>query len=269
MKYDLLVVDIDGTVVNSQRELTDRTRKAIIEVQKRGVKVAIASGRPTYGVKPLADKLELAKYGGYILSNNGGAIIDVVTNEAIHMVQMPMELIPDLYRELKDANCAIIFHDNEYVCSEDTDHEYVQSEAHLNKMKLRKVDNFVEAITKPIVKCLGCGDVEAIKELEERLSAKYEGVLSIFRSEPYFLEIVPIGIDKGASIGMLLEHMGSSRERAIAFGDGFNDLTMIDFVGTGVAMSNAQQAVKDVAQAITKSNDEDGVADYIEQHLLL
>lgn len=268
MKYDLLVLDIDGTLVDSSRELTPRTKRAITQLQERGVKVAIASGRPTYGVKPLAEKLELDKFGGYILSNNGGAIIDFTTGEVIDSAQMPAELIPELYRELKDAGCEILFHDNEWVCSENIEQQYVYNEAFLNKMKLRKVDNFVAAITKPIVKCLGCGDPAKIEELEQRLSKRYEGTLSIFRSEPYFLEIVPTGIDKGASIGVLLNHIGSSRQRAIAFGDGFNDLTMIEFVGTGVAMANAQQAVKDVAQAITASNDEDGVAQYIEKYLL-
>lgn len=268
MKYDLLVLDIDGTVVTSDKELTPRTKRAIIELQERGVKVAIASGRPTYGVKPLAEMLELNRFGGYILSNNGGAIIDVSNDEVIHSAQMPHELIPDMYQALKSVGGEILFHDKEWVCCENIEQEYVCTEARLNKMKLRKVDNFVESITSPIVKCLGCADPAAVEELEQRLSPKYEGALSIYRSEPYFLEIVPTGIDKGASIGILLNHIGSNRQRAIAFGDGFNDLTMIDYVGTGVAMANAQQAVKDVAQAITLSNDEEGVAHYIEQHLL-
>ncbi|MFR9649117.1 MAG: Cof-type HAD-IIB family hydrolase [Rikenellaceae bacterium] len=266
--YDLLVLDIDGTLVNTAKQITDRNKQAIIELQKRGVKAAIASGRPTHGVKPMAKELEFGKYGGYILSNNGGVISDFVTGEVIYSAHLPMELIPDIYSELKSKGCALLYHRGEYIYTEEPEQQYVAIEAYLNRMILYKVDNFVDSITEPVIKLLGCGEPEVIKELEERLSAKYEGIISVYRSEPYFLEIVPIGIDKGASIEMLLDHMGSSSERAIAFGDGFNDVTMIEYVGTGVAMENAQDAVKQVAQAVTASNDEDGVAEYIEKFLL-
>lgn len=84
MKYKLLVLDLDGTLTNKKKEVTEHTRRTLIEAQKRGVKIVLASGRPTYGVAPLAEILELQKYEGYILSYNGGEIIDWKTGEMMY-----------------------------------------------------------------------------------------------------------------------------------------------------------------------------------------
>ena len=84
MKYKLLVLDLDGTLTNQKKEVTEHTRRTLIEAQERGVKIVLASGRPTYGVAPLAEILELQKYEGYILSYNGGEIIDWKTGEMMY-----------------------------------------------------------------------------------------------------------------------------------------------------------------------------------------
>ena len=89
--------------------------------------------------------------------------------------------------------------------------------------------------------------------------------INVFRSEPYFLELVPQGIDKALSLSVLLENIGMTREEVIAIGDGYNDLSMIKFAGMGVAMGNAQEPVKKAADYITLTNDEDGVAEAIER----
>ena len=95
-----------------------------------------------------------------------------------------------------------------------------------------------------------------------------KGSMGVYRSEPYFLELVPNGIDKAQSLSILLNKLSMTPDEMIACGDGFNDLSMIQFAGLGVAMANAQLAVKEQADFITLSNEEDGVAHVIEQFLL-
>lgn len=92
--------------------------------------------------------------------------------------------------------------------------------------------------------------------------------ISVYRSEPYFLELVPLGIDKARSLAVLLEKIGITREEMIAMGDGYNDLSMIKYAGLGIAMGNAQEPVKAAADYIAPSNDEDGVVIAVEQHFL-
>lgn len=94
---------------------------------------------------------------------------------------------------------------------------------------------------------------------------RLQGRISVYRSEPYFLELVPPGIDKARSLAVLLERLGLTREEMVAMGDGYNDLSMIRFAGMGVAMANAQEPVRKAADYITLSNDEDGVAVAVEK----
>ena len=101
--------------------------------------------------------------------------------------------------------------------------------------------------------------------MESELSLLMQGTISVYRSEPYFLELVPPGIDKARSLAVLLEKLNMKKEEMVAIGDGYNDLSMIKFAGLGVAMGNAQEPVKKAADYITLSNDEDGVAVVVER----
>ena len=106
-------------------------------------------------------------------------------------------------------------------------------------------------------------------ELEKELAGQYEGILSIYRSEPFFIEAMPLGVDKAASLERLFEKIGVDRADTIACGDGFNDMSMIQYAGVGVAMANAQEAVKNVADVITeKTNDEDGLLEVLDRFFM-
>ena len=104
------------------------------------------------------------------------------------------------------------------------------------------------------------GDPHRLIPIEAELSVELQGQLSVYRSEPFFLELVPQGIDKAQSLSVLLNKLNMNREEMVAVGDGYNDLSMIQFAGLGVAMGNAQEPVKKAADYITLSNEEDGVA---------
>ncbi len=265
----VVVLDLDGTLMNSQKELSARNRDVIIEFQRQGGRVVLASGRPFYGIMPVAKELEMERYGGYVLAYNGGSIFECSTWSELYRNELPQEVIVPMYEAAKRHGAVLLAHENEWVVSEDIEDKYVAFEAYLNKMKLRQVDNFVEYFSRPIPKSLAVAEPQVVEALEVELKAKFEGVISIYRSEPFFLELVPLGIDKAHSLGVLLDKIGGRREDMIAFGDGFNDQSMIEFAGTGVAMSNAQEAVKQVADRVTLSNDEDGVAEYIEREFNL
>jgi len=135
-------------------------------------------------------------------------------------------------------------------------------------MKIKKVDNFLKAINHPIAKCLIVGDPTRLAVLEKEMYDHLKDRMGVFRSEPYFLELVPKGIDKARSLSVLLKEINMKKEEMIAVGDGFNDLSMIQYAGLGVAMANAQPVVRENADYITLSNDEDGVAAVVEKFIL-
>ncbi len=268
MKYKLLVLDLDGTLTDSRKNITEHTLNTLLEAQERGLKIVLASGRPTYGVAPLADKLQLQKYEGYILSYNGGEIIDWKTGEIMYKNLLDPEVIPYLYQCAVDNGFAIVTYDGEFVVTESPEDPYVLKEALLNVMKIKKVDNFLAAVQHPLAKCLIVGEPERLAVLEKRMYDHLHDRMGVFRSEPYFLELVPKGIDKAQSLSVLLQKMGLKSDEIIAVGDGFNDLSMIKYAGLGVAMANAQPVVRENADFITRSNDEDGVAYVVEKFIL-
>ena len=113
MKYKIIVLDLDGTLTNSKKEITPHTLEVLIRAQERGIKVVLASGRPTYGIVPLAEKLQLSKYEGYILAYNGGEIIDWKTGELMYKNLLDHDVLPYLYKCAKDNNFAIVTYDGE------------------------------------------------------------------------------------------------------------------------------------------------------------
>ncbi len=268
MKYKLLVLDLDGTLTNSQKEITPHTLDVLLRAQAAGVKLVLASGRPTYGITPLAKALQMDRFGGYILAFNGGKIIDVQTMEVIYEQVLEQKLVAPLHSSALAANSVILTYRNEFILTEVVDDKYVAHEVFLTKMTPQLIDNFTEAVDFNPDKCLIVGEPESLIPLGEELNAQFGEQLSAYRSEPFFLEVVPKGVDKALSLKRLLAHVGCTESDMIAAGDGFNDLSMIQLAGFGVAMANAQDVVKEAADYVTLSNDEDGVAAMVEKFVL-
>lgn len=268
MAYEILVLDIDGTLTNSQKEVSEQTMNAILKAQERGHIVVLASGRPTPGILDLAKRLKLSEYNGYVLSYNGGKIIRCKNNEIIYQKPLPHEIIPKLYEAAVENSVGILTYEDNYVIAGTDIDEYILKEVKLNHMTLKKVDNFPSYVTFEVNKCLITGHGSHLEKVEQIMKAKFGDLLNIYRSEPYFLEIMPQNIDKAYSLSKLLEYLGLSNEQMISCGDGFNDVSMIQYAGLGVAMANAQDIVKEAADYITLSNDEDGIAHVIHEFLL-
>ena len=259
MSYKIIVLDIDGTLTNSKKEISPATLEGLIDIQKRGYKVVLASGRPTPGITPLAKQLKLADYGSYILAYNGGLIIDCRTGETIYQKTLPPDALPVLLTHAKEAGLGIVtYEENNVICGTEIN-EYMEIEARIVNLPIKKVDNFCEYVDFPVNKCLMTGEPEQIANMEEKLKKVFNGYLNIFRSEPFFLEIMPPGIDKAHSLLKILNSIGLTSKEMICCGDGYNDISMISIAGLGVAMENARDCVKEAADYITKSNDDDGV----------
>lgn len=107
MKYKLLVLDLDGTLTNSKKEITSYTKEVLIKAQMQGLHLVLASGRPTYGIVPLAKTLEMEHYGGFILSFNGGKVIEVKTDKVFYSQALPPDVMPLLYQRSYEAGLTI------------------------------------------------------------------------------------------------------------------------------------------------------------------
>ena len=269
MKYKLLVLDVDGTLLNDEREISKRTLAALLKVQQIGVRIVLASGRPTYGLMPLAKTLELGNYGGFVLSYNGCQIIKAQNGEILFERRINPEMLPYLEKKARKNGFAIFTYHDDTLITDSPDNEYIKNEALLNNLKIIKEDEFSTAIDFAPCKCMLVSDKEkALIGLEQHWEKRLAGTLDAFRSEPYFLEVVPCGVNKANTLGALLEHLGVTREEVIAVGDGVCDVTMLQLAGMGVAMGHSQDSVKVCADYVTASNEEDGVALAVEKLIL-
>lgn len=269
MKYKLLVLDVDGTLLNDAKEISKRTLAALLKVQQMGVRIVLASGRPTYGLLPLAKLLELGNYGGFILSYNGGQIINADNGEILFERRINPEMIPYLEKKARKHEFAIFTYHDDVIVTDSPDNIHIRKEAQLNDLKIVHEDEFSIAIDFAPCKCvLVSDDDKAILELEDHWKKRLNGALDVFLSEPYFLEVVPCAINKANTLGVLLEQLDIKREDVIAIGDGVCDVTMIQLAGMGVAMGNAQNSVKACADWVTESNENEGVAVAIEKLIL-
>ena len=269
MKYKLLVLDVDGTLLNDEREISKRSLAALLKVQQMGVRIVLASGRPTYGLMPLAKTLELGNYGGFVLSYNGCQIIKAQNGEILFERRINPEMLPYLEKKARKNGFAIFTYHDDTLITDSPDNEYIKNEALLNNLKIIKEDEFSTAIDFAPCKCMLVSDKEkALIGLEQHWEKRLAGTLDAFRSEPYFLEVVPCGVNKANTLGALLEHLGVTREEVIAVGDGVCDVTMLQLAGMGVAKGHSQDSVKGCADYVTASNEEDGVALAVEKLIL-
>lgn len=268
MKYKAIVLDLDGTLTNSKKEITPHTKDVLMKAQEMGVKIILASGRPTYGIAPLADQLELDRFGGYILAINGARITNWETKEIIFDQILDESFVPKLYKAAMDNNFQILTYQGDAIAATDINDEYVVHEAFINKMPLIHYPDFLNQVYYPINKCLIVGEPSRLAVLDKNLAEQMKGRMNIYRSCDFFLECVPLGIDKAASLKRLFDHLGISLDEVIACGDANNDLSMIKAAGLGVAMANSSAEVLAASDFITLSNEEDGVAYAIEKFVL-
>lgn len=265
MKYKMIVTDLDDTLLNSKKEVSPIDKEAIMKAQEAGVKFILASGRPTFAMKELAQELKLADYGSYILSFNGSIITDCSTGKNISEESLTKEDIHLMYDFSKKHKTHILTYINDEIVSE-TDSEYIDVEVNL-KMNHRKVEDFKKAVNRDAVKCMLLEEPSYLKKVEEELKKEYGDKYSIAISKPFFLEVTKLGIDKGTAVKKLADILGIKIEEVIAAGDSFNDLPMLKVAGTSVAVVNAQPEIKETVDFIVSSNNEGGMAELINKFI--
>lgn len=267
MTYKMIVLDMDDTLLRDDHTISPRTKKALLDAQQAGVKVVLASGRPTYAMVDVAKELELDKYGSFILSFNGGRITDYRTNEEVYAKALSKETMHEMIDISKREDVYIhTYIGNDIVTEKNNPYTLIEKE--ITAMEIVEVSSLKDAVTEPVVKALMLEEPEKLALVEKKLQQEFAGKLSIMRSKPFFLEVTENGVDKGQSLDYLIQQLGIKQEEVIAMGDSYNDVSMIKFAGLGVAMGNAPQDIKDLANHVTETNMNDGVAIVVEEFIL-
>ena len=240
-----------------------------MEAQKRGKTIAIASGRSIAGIRGIVSGISLEEYGGYVIAYNGTTIVNCKTGECIFNQTIPDAMIQPVYETALELSVGIMAYNDaakELIVSNGVT-SYVEADAKACQVALREVDHFTRAIQAPINKIFVSGDPERMKEVERIMQKRFGMQLNVFRSDPYYVELLPKYIDKGVAAEKLAKHLDVPRDRVICVGDSYNDLPMLRYAGLGVAMGNAAQEIREQADYVTGTNDENGIVELIEKEM--
>ncbi len=260
LKYKLIAMDMDGTLTNSQKEISEETKQALIKVEKLGVKLVLASGRPTPGLFKEAKELKMDQYGGYLLSFNGANVKEYPSMKVIYNNVINKKYILPIINNAKALNLGIMTYDENNIVIDNPKTYKVEYEQKITNMNIKEVDDLRTYVDYEPNKFLLSVPKEYIKTQLEEFKLPFGDCLSIYTSAPFYIEVVSKGINKAEGLKSIVERLEISNKDIIAFGDEMNDLAMLQYAGWGVAMKNAVKPVKLIADEVTDSNDEDGIA---------
>lgn len=269
MSYKLIALDIDGTLINSSHQLTDGVKKAIKKAKDKGVKVVLCTGRPLKGVEQFLEELNLKEEGDYAATFNGALVQDTFTKSPVSHLTLKYENLVDLYNLSLEVGSRSHFYDTKtiYTFNEDIS-DYTVLESYLTGVHLNVTT--LDEVPKDIAmsKFMMIDHPEIIDECIKKIPKEYYEKYTVVRSTPSFLEFLDPNANKGNGISLLAQELGIHKDEVICVGDADNDKHMIEYAGLGVAMGNATKEIKDLADYVTLSNNEDGVAHVINKFIL-
>ncbi len=264
MAIKLLAVDLDDTLLNEECVVSEANKKAIREAVARGVIVTIATGRMYESAQKIAKEIGI----DVPLISYNGALVQTAVSEEVLMKRCLDEdaarAVLDLFRE-KGWYIQLYRDDTLYVDKATDDTRAYEARVETTAVEIGEA--FYEN-PRDILKMLAISDPEKIDFVEETVHASFAGKVFAPRSMPRFLEIVNAKVNKGEALRFVAEHFGVARDEVMAIGDSNNDIAMVEYAGLGVAMGNASPRVKEAADVMTKSNQEDGVAEAIKAYIL-
>lgn len=265
----LVAIDLDGTLLNSKKEISTRNKEALAKAKAAGVKIVICTGRPLAAIGRYLDDLNLRDTGDYSITFNGGLVQKNDTGEIIEKASMPLENVHDLYELAKELNVPLDILSDGLVLQLPTTQEYKSLYSQLNKLLTFESYELGQLAADRIYnKAVIAVEQTYLDEQMKKIPRSFYDRYEIIKTRSNLLEFMPKGITKAYGISLLARDLGIKQEEIMTIGDEENDLPMIEYAGLGVAMENAVPRVKDLSDVITDTNDNYGVAQAVEKFVL-
>lgn len=260
MKNKLLVLDIDGTLISHKdKRISKENKDALIKLQKSGVRLVLASGRLKQGMEKFTKELEMEKYNGYMITNNGAEIIDLKEGKTIYRKCLKPEYVKLLYKKSKELNTNLMLIQEDHIVMTGYDRavEIDQASLSCDFIWPYNIDKYLELDT---FRCNFTKNPEVLDKVEKELKNVYEDELEVARGLELFLDVTEKGVSKGNAVEYLANMLDIPISNVVACGDADNDTSMIKFAGIGVAMENASKATFDAADIIAPGPEKNGIA---------
>ncbi|MCT2346388.1 Cof-type HAD-IIB family hydrolase [Niallia taxi] len=266
----VIIMDVDGTLTNNEKVITAKTKEVLVKAQKAGAILVLASGRPTSGLRDIAKELEMEKHHGLLVSFNGSKVVDCETDEVLFNETMSVDEGQEVLEHMKKFEVIPMIDKDNYMFVNDVfnnEIDYngnplniIKYESRGGKFNLCEIEDLAAFADYPLNKILTAGSPDYLQQHYKEMMEPFKDKLNCVFTAPFYFEFTAQGIDKAKALDTVLIPRGYKREEMIAFGDGHNDATMVEYAGIGVAMANAVDDLKAVADEVTRSNEEDGIA---------
>lgn len=270
MSKKIFFTDLDGTLLNDQKEITAGNQRAIDLALQAGHKIVIATGRPLSSARIQAERLGLTGDGCYIIAFNGGEIYDSDCGKSIYRKAVPLEFVTPIFEEAHRRGIHIqTFSAAEVFTEEDRPEVYDYVKRTLQTFRV--VPSAGAALTEAPCKLLAIEYErrDVMEQFQRDLLKEYNGILDCYFSNEAYLEIVPCGVTKGEAVRWLCDYLGIPLENSVSAGDAPNDIDMIEAAQIGVAMCNSFPGVMEHGDYVTMAdNNHDGVAEILYRFVL-
>ena len=269
MKKRMLFMDLDGTLLNDAKQITDGNRAALELALQRGHSAIITTGRPLKSAMEQARMLGMDRPGCYLIAYNGAVVYDWTQRKQIFARSLPYDVVHRVFDLTRERGEHVQTYDTwDVLVEERCDDAAVRRYCQLICMEFRLIGDVRADLKEQPVKCLVINyeRKDGLEKIQTWIRQNMSEEVDCFFSCDQYLEVVPKGMNKGEAVKMLCQMMGVDIADAVSVGDAANDLTMIEAAGIGVAMANATEEVKAVADYITtRDNNHDGIAEVVER----
>lgn len=270
LNVKLIALDLDDTLLNSERQISQKTVMALRECAQKGIYVVLCSGRAEEAILPFVRQLEIAgmEAGRYLIAINGCSIFDLHSRQQIFCRKVEPEVLTRTNQIAESYGlCTEVYTPDTIYYREYND--WTKLDVDLCGLKGVEVADYDSLLEQPFVKMLVPGDPSKLLRLQDELRAEFGERAVIFISKPYFLEILPPNCGKGEAVSWLANHIGIPSSTTMGFGDSMNDESMIRMCAYGVCMKNGLPQMQEIADFVTKfDNDHDGVGEFIYSKIL-
>ncbi|EMD1175603.1 HAD family phosphatase [Vibrio harveyi] len=266
--YKLIALDMDGTLLNSDKVISEENKQAITKAREAGVTVVLASGRPLEGMQDKLDELNINSDKDFVLYYNGSMVKNIGTNEIIHQQIIDGKAAKKIAHKAKELGAYVHAFSQEYGLITEENNPYTDIEAKINGLDVTEMNFESLSDDHAIIKAMMVAEPSKLTEVIAALPSDLREEFTVVQSAPFFLEFLNPSSNKGIGVSAIAEYLGIKAEEVICMGDAENDHHMLQYAGLGIAMANAMEETKEIADYIAESNDEHGVAKSIEKFVL-
>ncbi|ALS23923.1 MULTISPECIES: Cof-type HAD-IIB family hydrolase [Paenibacillus] len=262
--YKMLAIDIDDTLINDKKQITEGTKQALSAAVSQGVIVTLATGRMYASAKQLAAELSL---NVPLITYMGSLVKNALDGQVLYERTVPLDAARAIFEFCRDRGLHLQTYVDDVLYVQESN-EKAEAYAALSKIPYTVYPDFEKLVLMPSAKLLIIDDSEVLDRIAPSLRELAGGSVHMTKSKPHFLEIVHAEGTKGHALSHLAQHFGLELSQVIAIGDSWNDREMLEVAGLGVAMGNAVDALKEIADYVTLSNNDDGIKHVVEKFIL-